>query len=77
MYDVALTFEELKVWMNDQIPEKSAVPVDPTNKFVPNTAYEGSLYPIDGGMNETIRRIGIKKKFSLLILQGSILLKMP
>ncbi|HIS36702.1 TPA: 4Fe-4S dicluster domain-containing protein [Candidatus Scatousia excrementigallinarum] len=70
MYDVALTFEELKVWMNDQIPEKSAVPVDPTNKFVPNTAYEGSLYPIDGGMNETIRRIGIKKEVQLIDIAG-------
>lgn len=70
LYDVALTFEELKVWMNDQIPEKSAIPEDPSHKFIPNTAYEGSLYPIDGGMNETIKRIGIKKEVQLIDIAG-------
>lgn len=70
LYDVALTFEELKVWMNDQIPEKSAIPEDPSHKFIPNTAYEGSLYPIDGGMNETIKRIGIKKDVQLIDIAG-------
>ena len=70
LYDVALTFEELKVWMNDQIPEKSAIPEDPSYKFIPNNAYEGSLYPIDGGMNETIRRIGIKKEVQLIDIAG-------
>ena len=70
LYDVALTFEELKVWMNDQIPEKSAIPEDSTYKFIPNSAYEGSLYPVDGGMNETIRRIGIKKDVQLIDISG-------
>lgn len=70
LYDVALTFEELKVWMNDQIPEKSAIPEDPSHKFIPNTAYEGSLYPIDGGMNETIKKIGIKKEVQLIDIAG-------
>lgn len=70
LFDIALTFEELKVWLNDEIVDTSTVPVDPKNSFVPNTAYEGSLYPIDGGMNETIKRIGIKKDVQLIDIAG-------
>lgn len=70
LFDVALTFEELKVWFHDEIVDTSTVPIDPKNNFVPNTAYEGSLYPIDGGMNETIKRIGIKKDVQLIDIAG-------
>lgn len=70
LFDVALTFEELKVWLHDEIADTSSVPVDLKNQFVPRAAYEGSLYPIDGGMNETIRRIGIKPEVQLIDIAG-------
>ena len=70
LFDVALTFEELKVWLHDEIVDDTIVPVDTKNAFVPRAAYEGSLYPIDGGMNETIRRIGIKKEVQLMDIAG-------
>ena len=70
LYDAALTFEELKVWINDVIEDMNALKVDEDNEFVPHRANEGSLYPIDGGMNETIRRIGIKKNIQLLDISG-------
>ena len=70
LIDVALTFEELKVWMHDAIDDSSEVKVNSDNHFVPNHAYEGALYPMDGGMNETIRKIGIKKDVQLLNICG-------
>ena len=70
LFDVALTFEELKLWLNDEAIDISSIPADPKNKFVPKSAYEGSLYPIDGGMNETIRKIGIKKEVQLMDISG-------
>ena len=70
LFDVALTFEELKLWLNDEAIDISSIPADPGNKFVPKAAYEGSLYPIDGGMNETIRKIGIKKEVQLMDISG-------
>ena len=70
LFDVALTFEELKYWIHDELVDASTIPVDPKNKFVPNSAYEGALYPIDGGMNETIKRIGIKKEVQLIDIAG-------
>ncbi len=66
LIDIAITFEELKIWINDQIPDISEIQKDESYTFVPRSAHEGSLYPIDGGMNETIRRIGIKDNVQLL-----------
>lgn len=69
-FDVALTFEELKFWLHDESIDISSVAVKPDAKFVPKPAYEGALYPVDGGMNETIRRIGIKKDVQLMDICG-------
>lgn len=66
LIDLAITFEELKIWINDKIPDISEIQKDENYAFVPKTAYEGSLYPIDGGMNTTIRKIGIKDEVQLL-----------
>ncbi len=70
LFDVAITFEELKLWLHDEALDISSIPENPENKFVPKAAYEGSLYPIDGGMNETIRKIGIKKEVQLMDIAG-------
>lgn len=70
LYDVALTFRELKFWINEVIVDPSTITVDSKNHFVPRAAHEGSLYPIDGGMNETLKRIGIKKEVQLMDISG-------
>ncbi len=66
LIDLAITFEELKIWISDTLPDVSLIQKDENAHFVPVSAHEGSLYPIDGGMNETIRKIGIKENVQLL-----------
>lgn len=70
LFDVALTFDELRLWINDEIIDISKIPKDSRFKFVPNSAYEGTLYPIDGGMNQTIRKSGICDNVQLLEICG-------
>ncbi len=70
LIDVALTFEELKMWINEDIGDISNVSSDNKNKFVPHSAHEGALYPIDGGMNETIKKVGIKENIQLIDICG-------
>ena len=70
LFDVALTFEELKMWINDEIVDIASVNFDKNNAFVPYEANEGSLYPIDGGMNETLRRIGVRRDIQLMDVCG-------
>jgi iron only hydrogenase large subunit-like protein len=55
LVDVALTFEDLRQWLEKEellpLAEEPAEDAD----FVPYTAKEGALYPMVGGMNETLR----------------------
>lgn len=64
LIDFALTFEELKIWLKD-----TDTPIEEGDclghSFVPTHAYEGNLYPMDGGMCETIKKIGIKENVHL------------
>ncbi len=66
LIDVALTFEELKFWINEEFIEIAEIKKDINNRFIPETAYEGSLYPLEGGMNETIKKIGVNSDVQLL-----------
>ena len=70
LIDYAITFQELKVMINNTISDISEIEVKPDDKFVPEQAYEGALYPLDGGMNTTIRKIGIKDEVQLISISG-------
>ncbi|MBP3820070.1 4Fe-4S binding protein [bacterium] len=66
LIDASITFEELKYWISDEIGDISEIKKENDFEFVPYSAYEGTLYPINGGMNETIRKIGIKPEVQLM-----------
>lgn len=66
LIDASLTFEELKIWLNDETIDIASIITDNNNKFVPEEAFEGALYPLDGGMNETIKKIGVNDNVQLL-----------
>ena len=66
LIDAAITFEELKFWITDEIGDISEIKKENDFEFVSHSAYEGTLYPINGGMNETIRKIGIKPEVQLM-----------
>lgn len=70
LFDVALTFEELRMWLNEEIIDITKVAKDSKYKFVPESAYEGTLYPIDGGMNRTLRKVGVNDNVQLLEVCG-------
>ncbi|GBR75415.1 signal transduction histidine kinase [Candidatus Termititenax persephonae] len=61
----ALTFADLKYWLKEAYLDVETLP-DADKKFLPETAHEGSLYPLGGSMNETIRRVGVRDKVRLI-----------
>ena len=64
LINVSLTFEELKLWLKET--DTSIATGDCIGEeFVPTHAHEGNLYPMDGGMSETIRKIGINDSVHL------------
>lgn len=66
LIDVSITFEELKIWIADKIGDISEIKKESCFEFVPYSAHEGTLYPINGGMNETIKKIGVKPQVQLM-----------
>ncbi|MBS4760070.1 MAG: 4Fe-4S dicluster domain-containing protein [Clostridium sp.] len=69
LIDVSLTFHELVEWFNQENVDFNNVEVPEDErelKFVPKKAYEGAYYPIEGGMNKTIRLSGCEKDIQLV-----------
>jgi iron only hydrogenase large subunit-like protein len=55
LLDVALTFEDLRLWLAaERIDPRTLIPSE-EDLFVPTAAEEGVLYPVDGGMIAGIR----------------------
>lgn len=66
LIDVALTFEELNFWINDEFINVSEIEPKEEDIFVGGNSHEGALYPLDGGMNETIKQTGISSDVKLI-----------
>lgn len=50
LLDAALTFEELREWLAEAEVDPALVEPGPDDRFVPERAHEGALYPVEGGM---------------------------
>lgn len=68
----ALTFDELNYWIKEEFIDVENIEVDESCHFVPEMAFEGALYPLEGGMNETIKRVGIDKNDVTFISVSSL-----
>ncbi|MBR6299239.1 MAG: 4Fe-4S binding protein [Candidatus Gastranaerophilales bacterium] len=71
----ALTFDELNYWIKEEFIDIENIENDENCQncnFVPESAYEGALYPLEGGMNETIKRVGIEKNDVTFISVSSL-----
>ena len=58
LISASLTFEELKLWVTEEFGSTQSIEFNSNEFFVPESAYEGSLYAVEGGMNETIKKGG-------------------
>lgn len=72
LIDASLTFEELNLWLKDEFININDIVVEHGAEFVPHNAYEGNLYPIEGGMLETMKKAGVNEKEVSLISISSI-----
>lgn len=70
LIEAALTFEELNYWIKDETVTTSDLQITKEDKFVPYEAHEGALYPVEGGMNDTIKLSGVDKDTILMSVSG-------
>ncbi len=69
LISAALTFEELKLWIQERFIKLDEIDENADEKFIPEHSHEGNLYAIEGGMNETIKKCG--KSDDVLLLNIS------
>jgi iron only hydrogenase large subunit-like protein len=55
LLDVALTFDDLRRWLEEARIHPSQLKPTPEDRFVPEAATDGAIYPVDGGMIAGIR----------------------
>ncbi len=55
LLDLALTFEDLRIWLAAERIDPSTITTGVEDRFEPESAEEGALYPVDGGMIAGIR----------------------
>jgi len=70
LLDVALTFQDLHRWLAEEAIALDAMLPRGGDVFLPEAANEGALYPVEGGMNETIRLLGDFTDVRFMTLAG-------
>jgi iron only hydrogenase large subunit-like protein len=50
LLDVVLTFKDLDRWLSEENIHLAELPEEAVDRFEPQTAQEGALYPVEGGM---------------------------
>lgn len=55
LLDAAMTFTDLRAMLRQENIDLSALDPGPDDVFVPQPAREGALYPIEGGMSDTVK----------------------
>lgn len=68
--DVALTFLDLHRWFEEEEIDPKGIILRGDDVFVPEDAREGVLYPVAGGMNDTIKLMGDFDDVRFMSLDG-------
>ena len=72
LMSAALTFDELNYWIKEEFIDIETIEYDDSCHFVPENSYEGALYPLEGGMIDTIKQVGIDKNDVTFIAVSSL-----
>ncbi len=59
--DVALTFGELRAWIEDAGIDLSAAKPGPEDRFFPERSSHGAYYPVEGGMIASLKHAGLTR----------------
>lgn len=70
LIDVAITFADLRAWLEANGGPLHGTCPDANDVFVPARAADGALYPVDGGMIESIRAAGYKGRADFIAISG-------
>lgn len=64
LINVALTFDELRRWQREEPASGRTIPSHPFDEFLPGRGEGGTLYPVNGGLCETLPSLPRLSRFS-------------
>jgi iron only hydrogenase large subunit-like protein len=70
LLDAVITFADLRQWLDDKYIDPAALMPGERDRFVPEGSHEGALYPVEGGMIETVRMQGASDCTRYLTVTG-------
>ena len=70
LLDAAMTFNDLRVMLREEHIRPDAMTPGPADQFMPHPAKEGALYPVEGGMSDTIKAYAGNDKVCFTTLSG-------
>ncbi len=70
LVDVSLLYPDLRQWLEEAEIDLWSIDPGEADHFVPDKAEEGAIYPIEGGMNETIQAIGSCEQVNFAFISG-------
>jgi len=70
LLSLAISFNDLRQWLKDEEIDISKLKPGVYDVFVPHRAQEGNIYPIEGGMIETIKAYNLDKKIYTAQITG-------
>ncbi len=70
LMNLALTFVELDTWLAERGAHPHLYNPGPDDVFVPKRSGEGALYPLEGGMAETLQHYGCDRNVRMQSISG-------
>jgi iron only hydrogenase large subunit-like protein len=70
LLDAAMTFTDLRIMLRQENINPAALVPGPADMFMPYPAKEGALYPIEGGMSDTIKAYAGNTQVCFTTLSG-------
>jgi iron only hydrogenase large subunit-like protein len=70
LLDVALTFEDLRRWLDQEKLAPAKLTESPADEFLPERSAEGAWFPVDGGMIAGMKAVCAVNDCSLMAFSG-------
>lgn len=70
LLNLAITYPELRQLFRESGIEPERIEASESDVFVPESALEGAVYPVEGGMNDTIKFVSNNKSVKYVTMTG-------
>lgn len=70
LLDVALTFSDMRRWLEEKKIDLAKIKPESPASFVPRASEEGGIYPVEGGMIDTIRAHELPPEVKYVAISG-------